>query len=105
MDDNRTPLRWSQGEGHAPIEILGTPEGVVGDATAATARKAKRPIAAILSSLTLAIDQILKAFPPGKVPPVDEVTLRGREEMEPYLKEPLSAGWKSVYGLVNRSIE
>ena len=25
---------------------------------------------------------------------------RSAEEMEPYLKEPMSPGWKSVYGLL-----
>lgn len=38
-------------------------------------------------------------FPPGIVPPVEEVTLRTEAEMEPYLREPLSEGWKPVYGL------
>jgi hypothetical protein len=31
------------------------------------------------------------------VPPVEKTTLRTAEEMEPYLKEPFSEGWKSVY--------
>jgi hypothetical protein len=52
--------------------------------------------------LTLLNDQILEKFPPGKVPPVEEVTLRTAEEMEPYLREPGSEGWKSVYSLVKR---
>ncbi len=99
VDTFRRPHRWSEGEGHAPIEIMGTPEGVVGFPSKATARKAKRPIAAILKYLTLVVDQILEAFPPGEVPPVEKVTLRTQAEMEPYLKEPLSPGWKSVYGL------
>lgn len=68
----------------------------MGDPTWASALKAKRPIAAILSYLTLVIDQILTAFPPGTVPPVEKVTLRTREEMELYLKEPGSPGWKPV---------
>jgi creatinine amidohydrolase len=63
------------------------------------ARKAKRPIAAILKYLTLVNDQILEAFPPGKVPPIEETTLRTTKEMEPFLREPLSPGWKSVYEL------
>lgn len=99
VDPFRRPHRWSEGEGHAAIELAATPEGVVGKPGKATARKAKRPIAAILRYLTLAIDQILEAFPPGKVPPVEEVTLRSIEEMKPYLKEPQSKGWKSVYAL------
>ncbi|MDI3531075.1 MAG: hypothetical protein PWP60_924 [Candidatus Atribacteria bacterium] len=62
-------------------------------------RKAKRPIAAILKYLTLTVDHILAAFPPGTVPPVEKVTLRTEKEMEPFLKEPGSPGWKSVYEL------
>ncbi|MCR4391508.1 MAG: creatininase family protein [Candidatus Acetothermia bacterium] len=102
VDAHRRPHKWSEGEGHIAIEVAATPQGVVGDPTRATARKAKRPIAAILSYLTLVIDQILEAFPPGTVPPVEKVTLRTREEMEPYLKEPGSPGWKPVYALPRR---
>jgi creatinine amidohydrolase len=72
---------------------------VVGKATRGTAQKAKRPVAAILRYLTLLNDQILAAFPAGTVPPVEEVTLRSAKEMEPYLREPLSKGWKTVYAL------
>ena len=99
VDSFHRPHRWSEGEGHAAIEIVGTPEGVVGSPNRASARKAKRPVAAILRYLTLCIEQILEAFPPGKVPPVEKVTLRDKKEMEPYLKEPGSEGWRSVYSL------
>lgn len=99
VDPFRRPHRWSEGEGHFAIERRATPEGVVGKPSLATAGKAKRPIAAILKYLTLLHDQILEAFPAGEVPPVDKVTLRDPKEMEPYLKEPLSPGWKSVYEL------
>jgi creatinine amidohydrolase/Fe(II)-dependent formamide hydrolase-like protein len=96
VDPFRRPNRWSEGEGHAAMERAATPEGVVGSPTKATAAKAKRPIAAILKYLTLLNDQILEAFPAGTVPPVEKVTLRTAEEMAPFLKEPLSEGWKSV---------
>ena len=99
VDSFQRPHRWSEGEGHSIIEIVATPEGVVGKPNLASAKKAKRPIAAILKYLTLAIDQILQSYPPGKVPPVEKVTLRSASQMEPYLKEPLSDGWKSVYSL------
>jgi len=99
VDPFGRPSRWSEGEGHFAIEIAATPEGVVGKARSATADKAKRPLAAILRYLTMVNDQILEAFPAGTVPPVEEVTLRTEEEMEPYLREPLSPGWKSAYGL------
>jgi creatinine amidohydrolase len=99
VDPYRRPSRWSEGEGHFAIEMAATPEGVVGNATAGEARKAKRPLAAILRYLTILHDDILEAFPAGTVPPVEEVTLRTEEEMAPYLREPQSEGWKSVYGL------
>ncbi len=99
VDPFGRPHRWSEGEGHFPIEMAGTPEGVVGLATHATAQKAMRPLAAILRYLTLVNDEILAAFPAGKVPPVEEVTLRTQAEMEPFLREPMSKGWKSVYAL------
>jgi creatinine amidohydrolase len=99
VDPFRRPHRWSEGEGHFAIERYATPEGVVGKPSLATAQKAKRPIAAILKYLTLTIDQILEVFPAGTVPPVEKVTLRTQKEMEPFLKEPFSEGWKSVYEL------
>jgi creatinine amidohydrolase len=99
VDPFGRPSRWSEGEGHFAIEISATPEGVVGKPRSATAQKAKRPMAAILRYLTLFHDDILAAFPAGTVPPVEEVTLRTAADMEPYLREPLSPGWKSVYGL------
>jgi len=99
VEPYRRPHRWSEGEGHMAIERAATPEGVVGRPSIAKARKAKRPIVAILKYLTLVNDQILEAFPVGTVPPVEKVTLRTEEEMKPFLKEPFSEGWKSVYEL------
>ena len=99
VDPFSRPSRWSEGEGHFAIEIAATPEGVVGKATHGDPQKAKRPLAAILRYLTLLNDQILEAFPAGTVPPVEEVTLRTQAELEPFLREPLSPGWRPVYAL------
>ena len=104
VDNFHRPHRWSEGEGHMAIELKATPEGVVGCPTNATARKAKRPVAAILKYLTLSMDHILEAFPPGKLPPAEKVTLRTAKELAPYLKEPLSKGWRSVYSLPRLSL-
>ena len=93
----RRPHRWSEGEGHIAIERFATPEGVVGLPSRGTAEKAKRPIAAILKYLTLTVEHILREYPAGKLP--EKVSLRSKEELEPFLKEPLSPGWKSVYEL------
>ncbi len=99
VDSFHRPQRWSEGEGHFGIEIKATPEGVVGKPTLGAAEKAKRPMAAILRYLTLVCDEILAAFPPGEVPPTEMVSLRTAGELEPYLREPMSEGWRSVYGL------
>lgn len=99
VEPYRRPHRWSEGEGHFAIERAATPQGVVGKPSLADPQKAKRPIAAILRYLTLVNDQILDVFPPGTVPPVEKVTLRSAEELAPFLKEPFSEGWKSVYEL------
>jgi len=100
VDPWRRPHRWCEGERHAAIERRGTPEGVVGESSRATAEKAKRPITAILRYLTLVVDQILDAFPSGKLPPLDQTTLRDPKELELFPKEPLSQGWKSVFELL-----
>ncbi len=102
VDPYGRPHRWSEGEGHVAIELAATPHGAVGRPSVADAKKARRPVAAILRYLTLVHDEILERFPPGTVPPVEEVTLRTQEEMAPYLKEPGSLGWKSVYALPRR---
>jgi len=97
VDPFRRPHQWPEGEGHIAIERFATPEGVVGKPSRATADKAKRPIAAICEYLNLTIHDILDAFPAGKLP--EKVSLRDPEELAPFLKEPWSKGWKSVYEL------
>ena len=63
------------------------------------AQKAKRPVATILKYLTLVHDEILETFPAGTQPRVEDVTVRDPKDMEPFLREPMSPGWKSVYSL------
>lgn len=96
------PSKWSDGQGHAPIEIVQTPEGVVGKATLGEAQKVERAVAYFLKYLTLFIDEILETFPPGQGPPVEEVTYRTKEEMEPYLRTSGIPGWKLIYGLTKK---
>ena len=98
-DTFHRPQRWSESECHFPITFKGTPEGVVGAPATSEARKAKRPIAAICEYLSFCVEDILEKFPPGTVPPVEEVTHRTQEEIAPYLLEPGAPGWRSVFGL------
>ena len=53
----------------------------------------------IFGEAGLSSDDILKTWPPGAVPDPEATTFRSCNEMEPYLKEPGSPGWKSVYTL------
>lgn len=93
------PNLWYNVRDNVPLEVKATPEGVVGRATHASAKKAKRPVACALSYLTLLIDDILEKFPPGVLPPIEEVTLFKKEEVEGYLKKPGKPGYKNPYRL------
>ncbi|MBQ9062621.1 MAG: creatininase family protein [Eubacterium sp.] len=99
IDIWRRPSRWEDGEGYTVHELFGTPCGVVGTPTKADPEKLKRPMLGIMKYLVMLIDEYLEAYPPGTVPEAEKMTLRSNEEVADYLKEPLSEGWKSVYGL------
>lgn len=96
VDGLARPAPWSAVQGNVPLEIRSTPEGVVGKATRGAAQKAKRPVAAISSYLSLLINQILKKYPSGKLPPASDMVFRSVEDMEPFLREPESDGWKPI---------
>lgn len=81
------------------MEVIATPEGVVGSASKGDAQKAKRPVAAALKYLTLIIDHILETFPPKSLPPIEEVTLFKNEEIEGYTKKLGEPGYKNPYRL------
>jgi creatinine amidohydrolase len=99
ITDYGRPHQWYEGEGHSAWEISATRNGVVGLQKLSEAKKAKRPVTAMCKLMVELVDNILELYPAGKVPPVEETTLRSAEEMAPYLQEPLSKGWKSVYAL------
>jgi len=90
---------WWAVRHNSPKEIIAQPEGVVGKATLASAQKAERAVAASLQYLTLLMDDILASFPPGKLPPVEGVTLFREEEVEGYLKKLGEPGYKNPYRL------
>jgi creatinine amidohydrolase len=104
IDCCRRPNRFSEGEGQSAIEIRATAKGVVGAPTLAKKEKARRSVAFFLKYLTLVHDQILDAYPAGKLPPSDMLTMRTEEELRPYLLEPQSTGWKSIYQLPRLSV-
>jgi creatinine amidohydrolase len=93
------PHLWWSVRNNTPLEMLATPEGVVGRATLASADKAKRAVAGALRYLMLLVDDVLATFPPGTAPPIDEVTLFEPAEIEGYLKAPGDDGYRNPYRL------
>jgi len=99
VEDQLRPNTYRAAAGHNPLELVATPEAVVGRANIAAAGKTARAVVAICEYLNLLCNDILTTYPAGSVPDPEATTFRTRTEMEPYLKEPGSEGWKSVYGL------
>ncbi|HHY46096.1 MAG TPA: creatininase family protein [Firmicutes bacterium] len=93
------PIAWYGQVGCGPIEVFAYPEGVVGKATLASAEKARPGVEAFLDYMVKLHDDILKTFPPGKLPPIEEITQRPKEEIEAALKGPLAPGGRSIYSL------
>lgn len=99
VEDLIRPNTYRAAAGHIPLEVVATPEAVVGKASLARKGKTARAVVAIVEYLNLLCNDILTTHPAGIVPDPEATTFRTREEMEPYLKEPGSEGWKSVYCL------
>ena len=99
VEDLLRPNTYRSRAGDLPLELVATPEGVVGKASKGAAGKTVRAVLAICEYLDLLCNDILKTWPAGAVPDPESTTFRTNREMEPYLKEPGSKGWKSVYSL------
>lgn len=91
------PIRWCAQVGCGPIEVFAYPEGCVGKTTLASADKAKPGVEKFLDYLESLVNDIMEAFPVGKLPPIEEVTQRSKEELEAVLKGPLVKGGKNIY--------
>ena len=90
------PIAWYGHVGGGPIEVSAYPEGVVGKSTLADAEKAKEGVEALLDYMVKLHDDILSNFPPGVLPPTEQMTQRPKEEIELLLKGPIKGG-RSIY--------
>jgi len=99
VEDLYRPNTYRARAGDIPLELVATPEAVVGKSSLAEAGKTKRALAAICEYLDLLCAEVLETWPAGTVPDPEATTFRTNKEMEPYLKEPGSKGWKAVYSL------
>lgn len=86
------PIPFWQHMGASAIEVVVTPEGVVGSATLADVEKAKPGLNAILDYMEKLVNEIMAMYPPGKLPPTDKITQRTKEEIDALLKGPLNGG-------------
>ncbi|MGD0708052.1 MAG: 3-dehydro-scyllo-inosose hydrolase [Anaerolineaceae bacterium] len=91
------PIPFWQHMGASTIEVIATPEGVVGSATLADVEKAKPGLKAIMDYMEKLVNDIMEMYPPGKLPPTDKITQRSKEEIEALLKGPLVEGGRHLY--------
>ena len=92
------PINWYSQVGAGPIEVKAYIEGVVGRSSIARAEKAVGGVPQLLDYLERLVTDVHKAFPPGKLPPVEMVTERDPKELQAVLKGPRKGG-KSIYSL------
>ena len=86
------PIPFWQQMGASAIEVISTPEGVVGDATLAHPDKAKPGLNAIMDYLEKLINDILEMYPAGKLPPIEAMSMRDKETVEKVMLGPLNGG-------------
>ena len=91
------PIPFWQHMGASAIEVIVTPQGVVGSATLADVEKAKPGLNAIMDYLEKLVVDIMDMYPAGKLPPTDMITQRTKEEIDALLKGPLEKGGRHLY--------
>ncbi len=91
------PIPFWQHMGASAIEVVATPEGVVGSATLADVEKAKPGLNAIMDYLEKLVNDIMEMYPAGQLPPTDKITQRTKEEIDALLKGPLEDGGRHLY--------
>ena len=91
------PIPFWQHVGACTIEPIATPEGVVGSATLAAPEKAYPGVIAMCDYMEKLINEIMEMYPPGKLPPVEKITMRSPEEIEAVMKQPFEEGWRHIY--------
>ncbi len=91
------PIPFWQHVGGSTIEVIATPEGVVGSATLAEMEKAKPGLDAILNYLEKLVNDIMAKYPTGVLPSAEKLSMRSREDIEALLKGPLVEGGRHLY--------
>lgn len=91
------PIPFWQHVGASAIEVIATPEGVVGKATLADPEKARPGIIAMCDYMEKLVTDIMEKYPAGCLPPAEKITNRPPEEIEALLKGPFKKGGRHLY--------
>jgi creatinine amidohydrolase len=91
------PIPFWQHVGGSTIEVVATPEGVVGSATLADMEKARPGLNAILDYLEKLVNDIMAKYPAGVLPSAEKLSMLAKEDIEALLKGPLSEGGRHLY--------
>jgi len=89
------PINYFDQIGAVGLECEDFPEGCVGSATKAKASKISHALEEYLDYMVKLHDDILKVYPPGKLP--KNMSQRPKEEIEALLKGPLQKGGRHLY--------
>ena len=73
------PIRWYGQVGFGPIEVAAYPEGHVGCPSKASFEKGRPGMEAFLDYLEKLVNDILKTFPVGTLPPIESITQRDQK--------------------------
>jgi 3-dehydro-scyllo-inosose hydrolase len=92
------PIPFWQQMGASAIEVISTPSGVVGNAQLADPKKAEVGLIKIMDYLEKLVNDILQAYPVGKLPPIKAMSMRDEKEVEDVIKGPFNGG-KHLYTL------
>jgi 3-dehydro-scyllo-inosose hydrolase len=98
-EPDTSPIRYWAHVGAIGSEVCIYPEGSLGYSTRSSAQKALPGVEAVLNYLEKLVNDIMEAFPPGKLPPVEEFTQKSSEEFKAVLKNPDDPEWKNLYVL------
>ena len=90
------PIKGHEQIGFGGIEVVMTPEGVIGCPSLADASKAEAGLNALFDYMVGLIGDILERFPAGELPPADKVSMRDPDEIEAVVKGPFNGG-KHLY--------
>ena len=91
-DVYQRPIPGHAQAGLGGLEVCCTPEGVVGSPTLASPDKAYDGVKTVLDYLVELHDDILEAFPPGVLPPIEKMTQRTPEELDAVIRGPRNGG-------------